>query len=227
MRTKMLMFCLLAVVWGILPFATLHAQDEGFSTYYYQRKTLFEVLPVSHGAIVFLGNSITDGCEWNEFFPGKKIVNRGISGDVTRGILHRLDAIVNIKPEKVFLMIGTNDLARNVPVDTIFVNICKIATTIREQSPSTHVYVQTILPVNPTFGRFAGHTSRAEDIVLINKRLQAWCQSVKGVTFIDLHTSFLDADGYLDEKYTNDGLHLSGEGYLLWSGLIRDFVEGD
>ena len=93
--------------------------DSLFPTYYHQRVTLFRALPQTKEDIIFLGNSITDGGEWGELFNDIKIKNRGISGDITAGVLHRLDELANGKPAKVFLLIGVNDLARNITADSI------------------------------------------------------------------------------------------------------------
>jgi lysophospholipase L1-like esterase len=69
------------------------------------------------GSIVFLGDSITDFFRVNEFFPGVYVINRGISGDTTDGVLNRLaESVYELSPSKIFLMIGTNDLGnRAVP----------------------------------------------------------------------------------------------------------------
>ncbi|HRN58259.1 MAG TPA: sialate O-acetylesterase, partial [Agriterribacter sp.] len=67
-------------------------------------------LPQTKNDILFVGNSITDGNEWNELFDNSKMKNRGISGDISAGVIHRIDEIANRKPGKVFLMIGVNDL---------------------------------------------------------------------------------------------------------------------
>ena len=80
------------------------AQNE----YNYQKRSLFEQLPIRGNDIVFLGNSITDGCEWAELFNNRHIKNRGISADRSGWLLDRLDPIVNGHPKKLFLMIGTN-----------------------------------------------------------------------------------------------------------------------
>ena len=58
------------------------AQERKYSTFYYQRATLFEELPVTSSDIIFLGNSITNGAEWAELFKNKHVKNRGISGDI-------------------------------------------------------------------------------------------------------------------------------------------------
>lgn len=227
MRNIFISAFLIAVLGVFATTVELHAQAEGYSTYYHQRQSLFEILPVTKGGIVFLGNSITDGCEWSEFFPGQMVFNRGISGDVTSGVLDRLETVIRMEPEKVFLMIGVNDLAGNVETDTVFSNICKVATRIREHAPQCQVYLMSLLPVNPNFGRFTGHASKSLPILDINKRLQLWSLDKEGIVFVDLYLRFLDVDGYLHKNFTNDGLHLNGQGYYLWASLIKDLVENE
>lgn len=108
---------------------TAFAQSE----YNLQRRSLFEVLPVYSSDIVFLGNSITDGCEWAELFNNRHVKNRGISGDRSGWLLDRLDPIVGGHPKKLFLMIGVNDLAAGVSPDEIVANVAGSSTV---SSPS-------------------------------------------------------------------------------------------
>lgn len=204
--------------------AYAQAQNDKYSTYYYQRATLFEVLPVGSHDIVFVGNSITDGSEWSELFGRPRILNRGISGDISEGVLDRMDAILCGHPAKIFLMIGTNDLARDISVDTVVENIGRIIDRTLAESPSTMFYVQSILPVSPHFGRFGGHTAKGAEIREANERLRALAAE-KGVVYIDLHSLFTDPEtGDMNLRYTNDGLHLMGEGYLLWRDTVAGYV---
>ncbi|GEM_PF-285761 len=199
-------------------------QEVAPSTYYAQRRTLFEMLPNTKREIIFLGNSITDGAEWSELFQNKRVKNRGISGDHTGGVLARLAEVTASKPEKVFLLIGINDLARGISRDTVLARICHIAATMGKHSPSTKIFVQSILPVNPEIGRFPGHCSKTEEIIWINERLKAWCRQ-PNVVYVDLFTHFISGDHhYMDSRYTNDGLHLNGEGYLQWVRVIRPLI---
>lgn len=129
------------------------------------------------------------------------------------------------KPRKVFLMAGINDLG-NPPQKTPEYTLNNILETVRDihrLSPGTQVYLQSILPVNPTFPTFGSHTVFSREIVEINRRL-AEEAAANGYVFIDLHSRFVDADGYLDPRYTNDGLHLTGEGYRLWRELLIPYV---
>ncbi|MGY8787985.1 MAG: GDSL-type esterase/lipase family protein, partial [Fidelibacterota bacterium] len=94
---------------------------------------------------MFLGNSITDMGSWSEIFQNPNIKNRGISGDVTEGILYRINEITESQPLQVFLMIGTNDLAQGLTKELTFQNICKIVKSIQSQSSKTEIIVQSIL----------------------------------------------------------------------------------
>ena len=129
--------------------------DSLFPTYYHQRWTLFKSLPQTPGDILFVGNSITDGGEWPEQFSDLRVKNRGISGDISAGVLHRISEITSRHPAKVFLMIGTNDLARGISPDSLLRNLFFIADAFKTESPSTHLFIQSILPVNDYYGKFS------------------------------------------------------------------------
>jgi hexosaminidase len=197
--------------------------DSLFSAYYHQRVTLFKALPQTKGDVIFVGNSITDGSEWDELFGDGKLKNRGISGDITAGVIHRIDEVANRKPAKVFLMIGTNDLARNISPDSVLKNIFIITDYLKQQTPGTKIFVQSILPVNNIYGMFNGHTGKGKEILHVNTALQAKAQQ-KNYTYVDLYTPFSDVAGKMNPALSNDGLHLKGEAYLLWKHIIQPYV---
>ena len=156
---------------------TAFAQSE----YNLQRRSLFEVLPVYSSDIVFLGNSITDGCEWAELFNNRHVKNRGISGDRSGWLLDRLDPIVGGHPKKLFLMIGVNDLAAGVSPDEIVANVARLIDRFQSESRWTKIYVQSILPVNgESFAKFRNHYEHGRQIVPLNKRLEALCDRLHG-----------------------------------------------
>ena len=190
------------------------AQTQKYSTFYMQRSSLFNKLSITSKDIVFIGNSITNGAEWNELFPQKRVKNRGISGDTSEGVFDRLDAIVKGKPAKIFILIGVNDISREIKVETIVLNMKRIVEKIQKESPKTKIYIQSILPVNPDFEMFKGHM-KPELIKEINQFYQNIAQEYK-INYIDLYSHFLeDGTDKMNKKYTNDGLHLLGEGYIL------------
>ncbi|MBW8334687.1 MAG: sialate O-acetylesterase [Prolixibacteraceae bacterium] len=201
------------------------SQENKFGTYYNQRLSLFEKMPDTKGEIIFLGNSITDGGEWCELLGNPKAKNRGISGDTTEGVLFRLSEVTRSKPAKVFLLIGINDLSKGVSKDTVYSNICRIAQKIRKDSPKTRVYVQSILPVNESFGLFKNHTSKTAEVLWVNAQLKTWCEKGQ-VQYVDLYSRFKNQDSeLLNPQLTNDGLHLKGEGYLLWAETIKPYLK--
>ena len=204
---------------------TVYAQQKPYSTFYYQRASLFEKLPVDSTDIVFLGNSITNGCEWSELFPGQHVKNRGISGDRTTGVYNRLHTILPGKPRKIFLLIGVNDLEHGVLIDSVVHGIIRIAERVKTESPRTELYIQSILPVNDQFGKFAKHTNKGAEIIEINKQIQKYCVENQ-LTFIDLYAFFKNKDNEkMNPAYTNDGLHLLGDGYFLWKSIVKEYVE--
>jgi lysophospholipase L1-like esterase len=193
------------------------------STYYYQRKSLFRKLPNDKDEIIFIGDSIIDGGEWSEMFGNKKIKNRGISGDVTEGVLDRLDEVTESQPKKVFLMIGINDLARGFSAEQVVENTHRIVDEIKKASPGTRIFLQSLLPVSDHFEKFVRHTDKNEEVKIVNSALQK--MEGGNVVFIDLHNHFLNEDNKLNITYSNDGLHLNGEGYAHWALLIKKFVK--
>ncbi|WP_184542041.1 family 20 glycosylhydrolase [Mucilaginibacter sp. FT3.2] len=223
---KIFVICCLLLVCRLMAGAQVRLPlypDSLFSTYYQQRATHFKTLPQTTGDIIFLGNSITDGAEWNELFGDYHIKNRGISGDVSAGVIARLPEVANRKPAKVFLLIGVNDLSRNVTPDSLVKNIMLIAGYLHETSPATQVYVQSILPVNKIYNKFGTHTGKSAQIAEVNSKLQMQAAGHRYV-YINIHDAFCGPDGLLRPDLTNDGLHLKGEGYLIWKHLLYPYV---
>ena len=194
------------------------------STYYYQRASHFEQLPTSSRDIIFLGNSITDGAEWSELFQNHHIKNRGISGDTTWGVYDRLETILKGNPKKIFLLIGINDIGRGKDNQYVIDGIERIINKIKKEKPRTRIYVQSILPVNPIYGKFNGHTSQWKRIPIINESIQRIAQN-EGITYIDLFAAFVDEEGKMNKDLTNDGLHLLGQGYEIWKKIISPYLK--
>lgn len=201
------------------------AQKRTYSTFYYQRATLFEELPVTSKDIIFLGNSITNGGEWGELFQNKHVKNRGISGDRTDGVYDRLDPILKGKPAKIFLLIGINDVSAGLSADSILDGIQRITEKIKKDSPKTQLYLQSVLPVSDYYKMFGNHTKHWEMIPDINAKLKKLAEKEQ-VAYIDIYSHFVDKKtGKMNPQYSNDGLHLLGKGYLLWRDIVKPYVD--
>lgn len=195
-----------------------------YSNHYYKRFEFFKNTPDTKNEIIFLGNSITEGGDWEALFSTVNAVNRGISGDVTDGILNRLDEVLSSKPKKIFLLIGTNDLARGKSVDYVVNNSKLILKKIKSDSNDTKIYLQSVLPFNPTIGtKFSGHKSKQQDVLVLNEKLKKIARKYN-VKYLNIHRKFSNKKGQLKSDLTYDGLHLNKNGYIFWAKIIKNNV---
>lgn len=183
------------------------------------------MLPIGSEDIVFLGNSITDGNEWAELFENQCIKNRGISGDVIEGVNRRLHQILPGKPAKIFLMIGINDVSHDLSADSIASMAGRLIQRIRAESPSTQLYIQSMLPVNDSFPNYKKVHRKTQVIKDINQAYRLLA-SQYGCTFIDLYPAFVqEGSDRLNPDYTNDGLHLMGNAYGVWKEILSPYLD--
>jgi lysophospholipase L1-like esterase len=188
--------------------------------HYRQRVEKFKKEAAVNGRVMFLGENLTEAGNWRKLLKDSTVLNRGISGDNTFGVLRRLDEAIKHKPSRLFLMIGINDLSANTPNEVIIENVFAIVGRIRTGSPRTMVYVQSILPVNPAIKDFPKNYSQQENILEINKQLMKYSEALK-YTFLDLHGAFIDKNSRLDTRFTMNGLHLNAAGYVHWVEFLK------
>ena len=188
---------------------------------YDKRIKEFKESPIGYNQIVLLGNSITeDANDWNDRLGTENITNRGVSGDISDGMLVRLDEIIYFKPLAIFLLIGINDIyAMNLPdgkqtENYIVNNIIKILDILLKESPETKLYLQTILPT---------HREDIKDqIKRINRELINRVQPK--VTVIDLYSLFANDNDTMTSEYSTDGVHLNTYGYDIWVNSLRNHI---
>ncbi|MBQ4007099.1 MAG: sialate O-acetylesterase, partial [Muribaculaceae bacterium] len=135
---KKLFFFLVASLLSIG--AVAQNQPANTDVYYARRASLFQYLPITKHDIVFLGNSLTDGCEFNELFNNRHIKNRGIVGDIVQGLIDRIDPILKGKPKKIFILSGVNDVSHGVSADSIARATEKLIVLIKQHCPKTKIY---------------------------------------------------------------------------------------
>lgn len=184
-----------------------------------------EVVPEN---IVFLGDSITDFYDLDKYYEGYHVVNSGINGNQTDDILGDMNRrIYQYNPSKVFILIGTNDLQRDKSIDEIVDNIKKIVEGIEDNRPQAQIYIESIYPINNTDAEKIDHNMVGkrtnEDIKKINDKLESYCKE-KNITYIDLYNLLVDDEENLKEEYTNEGLHISDEGYEVITEKIKEYL---
>ncbi|MEJ7556660.1 MAG: GDSL-type esterase/lipase family protein [Pedobacter sp.] len=184
------------------------------------RTTVFSGAPKQEGLIYFLGDSHTEAFELNEYLNNCAVRNRGVWGDNSAGVLSRIDSVTILKPSKVFLMIGVNDILSGLSVDETFANMIKIIQRIRRTSPSTAIYLQSVFPTNNKI--LHSDSTGATAVVRLNNMYKSLDDNSK-VTFINLYPAFAE-NGGLKKELNFDDLHLSGKGYFLWASLIKEYL---
>ena len=210
---------------SLLWFSKADAQTKPYdSTYrpakYKELVQKFIAEPIRKKEYIFLGNSITAGTDWSKLLNLPQAKNRGISGDITFGVLERLQEVIDRKPAKVFVLIGINDISRNIPDSLILRNYKTMIERIRKGSKKTQLYFYTMLPVNASFEKFKNHYGKDEHILYLNDEIRKL--NAKNVTVIDLYPYFLDGDKKLRAELTKDGLHLIPAGYEVWAKVLNE-----
>jgi len=184
------------------------------------RAEVFRLISPVRGAVVFAGDSLTAGFPWAEAFPGFTVRNRGIDGNTTFDLAKRLDTLTADQPYAIFLMIGVNDLANGATPDDTAARIDAILARLRELSPRSILYVQSLLPaMTPAGEQITG------GIPQLNTRLRAVAQS-RGAEYIDLHSLLADEEGLLRREYARGVLHVNARAYAVWRDAVSPFVAG-
>lgn len=216
----------IALIAALLLALTAAAQQwANDDPYYARRVTHFATLPpITRADIVMLGNSLTDGAEWNELLGNRHVKNRGIVGDIIQGLVDRLEPILEGKPKKLFILSGVNDVSHDVDGDSIGRVMEKLIVMVKQRCPRTKIYLQSMLPINNDFGRYKRLTGKEQVVLDGNRALQEVAQR-QHVTWIDLFPLFADDEGKLRRDLTNDGLHLLGNGYLIWRDAILPYAK--
>jgi hypothetical protein len=120
--------------------------------------------PASNGAVIWLGDSITEGGSWGQLIGDGTTLNRGIGGDITFGVLHRLDEVLRHRPSKLFILIGINDIAKDIPELVIADNCREMIRRVQQASPATRIYLQSVLPLDPSYPGFPQHYDKLERV---------------------------------------------------------------
>lgn len=172
---------------------------------------------IEPGGIVFLGDSITEGFPTADAFPNENAINRGIGGDVIDGVIERLNvSVFNLKPKRVYLMIGINNIwwfSPDAPAEELGKQFENLVMKLKQGTKETEIILLSILPV--------GGKEAAKNIKVnaLNKIIQTIARR-ENLTYLDLHPIMKDANGNLREEFTADGVHLNLKGYLAWIEMM-------
>lgn len=201
--------------------ATEAAAQKFHNDYYDARRAAHDEEGLQRGAIIFVGNSITEQGWWRMLLDRSDVENRGIGGDNTFGMIDRLPDILKSSPRKIFLMAGINDLTGGQPIDTIVMNIARMADMVHAAAPACELYIQSVLPLNNKRLAYPGLKGHNPKVAELNPRIGALCAERTWCTFVDLVPLLSDESGELRIELTKDGIHLHPEGYVIWADYLK------
>jgi lysophospholipase L1-like esterase len=206
-----------------LPGAGPIRRYEWFQRLWGERRTNWAArVQQDQGALVFLGDSITQGWADNigGFFPGVKVANRGISGDTTRGVLIRMrEDVLSLNPRGVVLLIGTNDIEEQAEPETIAANLELILAELKRHNPALPVILCNVFP------SAAAKKRPAAKIRALNQLYFAGLADEPQVTVLDTYALFANPLGDANPDEFPDLLHPNGTGYAKWERALRPVLE--
>ena len=175
--------------------------------------------------IIFVGDSIVEYYPLYELLrTDKTVVNRGIRGYKTDLLLENLDAhLFGHAVDKIFLLIGTNDIGKEMEQAETLGNMEEIIQFISRNYPLAQIQLLSVLPVNedPAY-KSTVYVRSNEKIQALNQAYRQLTNAYMNVQFIDLYDAFLDEEGQLRPDYTRDGLHLTIAGYSALSKALQE-----
>lgn len=176
--------------------------------------------------VVFMGNSITIG--WlnarPSFFEGKPYINRGISGQTTPQMLIRFrQDVIDLKPQVVVILAGTNDIAGNTGPSTIKM----IVDNIKNMAELAHandikVVLSSTLPVYDYPWKTG--LKPAQKIITLNALLKGYATE-KGHVYLDYFSAMVDERNGLPQKYAEDEVHPTVAGYKVMEPLVEAAIK--
>lgn len=163
--------------------------------------------------VVMLGDSITARGDWKKLLENNFVINLGIDGDNTLGVLNRTNRAIELEPKVICLMIGINDLCLSVPLEKIFENYKKIIDKIVNKNINIIVHAVLITQM-PAVNK---------KVHILNKMIKEYCKT-NNIKMIDFNYAFSNDKGLLKEDLTTDGLHLVQKAYKVWGYKLKNSI---
>lgn len=192
------------------------------------KKTYLEMRPEisqyelikGQGGIVMFGDSLTEDGLWAEFMYPHKVFNRGISGDNLSHMLLRLDYILKLNPQVVFVQGGINDFFGNKSVSQVMESYRSIVKELTQHK--IEVVIQSTVPCSTVV--LSSCDKILAKVTELNRELRNFARS-HNVPYLDLNSTLSTPQQGLKKEYTNDGVHLLGNAYFAWSGIVLNYLK--
>lgn len=157
-----------------------------------------------------------------------RVLNQGISGETTAGLLKRLNVFDQTQPKVIFVMIGINDLLRGSSDEEILNDQRQVIETLKAAHPQSRIVMQSVLPHAVEQVTWEGRDRLLaipnHRIKALNEEIEAIAQA-EAVDFFNLYPLFANSEGNLRRELSSDGLHLSIQGYEVWRIALQVYGE--
>ena len=190
------------------------------------------------GGILFTGSSLMEQFPVAEMAVSAgvraRVYNRGIGGTTTDDFLREIDTVLtDLKPSKVFLNIGTNDMTDRVYGDAwkdhLEANYEKILRIAKEKIPEAEIYCMAFYPTNHhlpgqnEWTRAMLKDRTKENIAECSERVKTLAEKY-GYYFIDVNEGLYDENGEQKKEFAIDGVHMTAEAYRVIFGNLKPFL---
>ena len=189
-----------------------------------------ELCPIGSNDIVMLGGTLVGYAEWHELLETPNVKTRSL-GDVCDYIHASAKKYAAGKPKKIVMLSSYNsdkdnkkaNVSANFNADSIVNSMEKAIKAVQATSPETEIILQSIIPVNSSYEKYADFKGTAKKLAKANKELKKLAKKYN-VTWVDLTPALADENGELKAEFTNDGYHLMGKGYIAWRNTLKPFI---
>lgn len=186
---------------------------------------LYDIYKTKQADVVMLGNSLTHGANWNELLGRSGVVERGIPGDLTEGMLNRLTSVIKLQPKLCFILAGVNDVYYWIPVEQIFNNYVRILALLKAKNITP--VIQSTLYAGKDWGKEwnlkpEDNAGRNKEIEKLNNLLRDYA-SRNNIDYINLIDQMTEKD-YLNPELTYDGIHLNAKGFKIWGREVEKIL---
>ena len=177
--------------------------------------------PPEKGGVLFVGSSSIRIWEsLAEDFPDVKVLNRGFGGSAIQDSTYFAGRIiVPYRPKMIVFYAGDNDLAQGLSPDRVSDDFKAFVGRVRKDLPAVRI---AFISIKPSPARW----SLVKQMQSANEKIRTYIETEKGLVYIDVFGPMLRRDGEVrKELFGQDGLHMNGAGYRLWTSIVRPYLK--
>jgi lysophospholipase L1-like esterase len=213
----------LAISLVLIPLGLIAAQpaaEDRWQADMHRFDQLDEETPPTPGGVIFVGSSSIRLWDLTKSFPETRPLNRGFGGSVIADSIRHVDRLVlRHRPRTVVFYAGDNDIARGMSAEEVAKDFQKFVGAVHHEFPETKI---VFISIKPSLARW----QLADEMRKANAAIRQHCQNVSHCEFVDVWPAMLGDDGTpRAELLADDKLHLSEQGYAVWTKLVKPHLD--